>query len=97
MATQAYIVYEKMIAMGDEIQRVGSEINTLFEEELLTNRKNEVEQYYSGQAATAYGERLKAMSVKVQDNIKQIVTNIKTEAETQKAAFEAQDARAAGN
>ena len=95
MAVTAYIDYNKMIALSDEVARIGGEITTLFETEILGNRYNEVQAAYNGEAAEAYAAEVKSSITKVEQDIQKLVDDIKTEANTQKQAWENQDRTAA--
>lgn len=95
MAITAYIDYNKMIALSDEVARIGEEITTLFETEILQNRYNEVQAAYNGEAAEAYAAEVKSSITRVQQDIQKLVEDIRTEANTQKQAWESQDKAAA--
>ena len=96
MAVEAYIDYDKMMSLCDYIEERKAKISALCDDELLTNRVNEIRENYGGEAADAYEAEIKEKIKKVEDEITALVEQLKKEANTQKEAWESQDSALAG-
>lgn len=96
MAVEAYIDYDKMMNLCDYIEERKDKIATLCDDELLTNRVNEIRENYGGEAADAYESEIREKIKKVEDEITALVEQLKKEANTQKEAWESQDSTLAG-
>lgn len=97
MAVNSGMIYNKVMALADNLQTKYNEIANLFDNELIGGRVPEVEQYYGGEAADAYKANLTNVSNRVKQDIGEIIRKLREEAEAQQQAYQKQDQNLVSN
>ena len=95
MAAEAYINYDKVMDLVDFMEERRDKMEQICDTELLQNRVNDIKANYSGEAAEAFENDVKATTKKVLDEINKLIEDLKKEANTQKEAYESQDTKLA--
>ena len=95
MAAEAYINYDKVMELVDFMEERRDKMEQICDTELLQNRVNDIKANYSGEAAEAFENDVKATTKKVLDEINKLIEDLKKEANTQKEAYESQDTKLA--
>ena len=95
MAAEAYINYDKVMDLVDFMEERRDKMEKICDTELLQNRVNDIKANYSGEAAEAFENDVKATTKKVLDEINKLIEDLKKEANTQKEAYESQDTKLA--
>ena len=95
MAAEAYINYDKVMELVDFMEERRDKMEKICDTELLQNRVNDIKANYSGEAAEAFENDVKATTKKVLDEINKLIEDLKKEANTQKEAYESQDTKLA--
>lgn len=82
--------YQKMLTLVEDLEAKRGEISSLLTT-IAEDRSTEVAQVYDGTAAENFKSNMRTVAETVDKDIKSIVEQLKTEAETQRTAYLTQE------